>query len=241
MKTINSFVIIGLVVFCLLDKNSQYNILRKVETLLSLDKGIVSNYFLSNDETDPTEVKNQEPKTVKYRSQEVLDYYDEVVMNSEFNGKLDNEFKWTTDMLIYVDGNPSEELISELKRVVIELNQIINPIELVFVNSRKESNMVVYFGSPEGFMGICSDVDRSFLDKNWGAAVVGNNRGKMYVNTYRPNKDAQKHLIREELTQSLGLVNDSYKFPESIFYQGWTTTTEFTPIDRELIDMLYNN
>ena len=44
----------------------------------------------------------------------------------------------------------------------------------------------------------------------------------------------------EELTQSLGLFNDSYKYPESIYYQGWTTTTEYAPIDVELIEMLYN-
>jgi hypothetical protein len=63
----------------------------------------------------------------------------------------------------------------------------------------------------------------------------------MYVDIIRAKEDdAQKHLLREELTQSLGLFNDSYKYDNSIFYQGWTTTTEYAPIDRELIDMLYN-
>ena len=62
----------------------------------------------------------------------------------------------------------------------------------------------------------------------------------MYVDIYRANDQEQKHLLREELTQSLGLFNDSYKYPESIFYQDWTTTTEYAQIDRELIDMLYN-
>jgi hypothetical protein len=66
--------------------------------------------------------------------------------------------------------------------------------------------------------------------------------GLMYVDVTRASNDenAQKHLLREELTQSLGLFNDSYKYDNSIFYQGWTTTTEYDPIDRELIDMLYN-
>jgi hypothetical protein len=64
----------------------------------------------------------------------------------------------------------------------------------------------------------------------------------MYIDTYRNGDEtSHKHLLREELTQSLGLFNDSWEYPESIFYQGWTTTTEFAPIDRELIDMLYNN
>jgi hypothetical protein len=43
----------------------------------------------------------------------------------------------------------------------------------------------------------------------------------------------------KELTQSLGLLNESWKYPESIFYQGWTTTTSFSKIDKRLIDLLY--
>ena len=50
----------------------------------------------------------------------------------------------------------------------------------------------------------------------------------------------QKHILREELTQSLGLFNDSEKYENSIFYDGYSTVTEYSEIDKELIDMLYN-
>jgi len=49
----------------------------------------------------------------------------------------------------------------------------------------------------------------------------------------------RSHLIREELTQSLGLMDDSYAYPDSIFYQEWTATQEYSDIDRKLIEMLY--
>ena len=63
----------------------------------------------------------------------------------------------------------------------------------------------------------------------------------MYVDLDRCTSiTGQKHLLREELTQSLGLKNDTYDYPESIFYQNWTEITDFAPIDRRLIDMLYN-
>jgi hypothetical protein len=38
----------------------------------------------------------------------------------------------------------------------------------------------------------------------------------------------------KELTQSLGLLNDSWKYPKSIFYQGWTTTTSFSKMGKEV-------
>ena len=64
----------------------------------------------------------------------------------------------------------------------------------------------------------------------------------MYVDMIRTkeNQKAQKHLLREELTQSLGLCNDSWKYDNSIFYQGWTTTNQYSEMDKRLIDMLYN-
>jgi hypothetical protein len=63
----------------------------------------------------------------------------------------------------------------------------------------------------------------------------------MYVDIYRCESiEGQKHLLREELTQSLGLTNDAFDYRESIFYQKWTETTEYAPIDRKLIEMLYN-
>lgn len=43
------------------------------------------------------------------------------------------------------------------------------------------------------------------------------------------------HLIREELANGLGLLGDTWRDPESIFYQGGSYTTEFTETDRRII------
>ena len=128
-----------------------------------------------------------------------------------------------------------------MKDIVSELNSIINPIELKIVSSKSEANYFVYFGSHEAFKTKYDLLFPSRLDHNYGYFEVYYDSGNMYVDLYRTSdQEAHKHLLREELTQSLGLLNDSYDYPESIFYQGWTTTTEFAPIDIELIDMLYN-
>ncbi len=51
----------------------------------------------------------------------------------------------------------------------------------------------------------------------------------------------RNHLLREELTQSLGLMNDSPRFPHSIFYGGQSNDTTYLPIDRQLLAMLYQD
>jgi hypothetical protein len=63
----------------------------------------------------------------------------------------------------------------------------------------------------------------------------------MYVDVYRASLIEQKHLLREELTQSLGLAKDSNLYPESIFQQSFSTkTTEHAAIDRDLVRLLYH-
>ena len=63
----------------------------------------------------------------------------------------------------------------------------------------------------------------------------------MYLDIFRANETEQKHLLREELTQSLGLAKDSPLYPESIFQQSFSTkTTEYAQMDKNLIRLLYH-
>lgn len=48
-------------------------------------------------------------------------------------------------------------------------------------------------------------------------------------------------MIREELTQSLGLFQDSWRYPDSIFYQGWSDITAYSDLDRTTIGLLYDS
>jgi hypothetical protein len=51
--------------------------------------------------------------------------------------------------------------------------------------------------------------------------------------------ELRRHLIREEVTQMLGLMQDSFTLPLSIFYQGFPRVNEYAPVDRTIIELLY--
>ncbi len=53
------------------------------------------------------------------------------------------------------------------------------------------------------------------------------------------NQAERVHAIREELTQAMGLMEDSWTYPDSMFYQGWTPGVQYAEIDKTLIRMLY--
>ena len=54
------------------------------------------------------------------------------------------------------------------------------------------------------------------------------------------NVERQKHVLREEITQSMGFTNDTYQYSNSIFYQGYSTITEYSELDKEVIKLFYN-
>lgn len=198
-----------------------------------------------NEETETTqnevvEVKHYEPIQ---HSQEAIDYFNTICRGSEF-GSGDEISKWNGDVNVYVIGEKRPYLINELKNVVSELNSYIDPININFVNSKSDANFIVLFGSAQDYVDL-EPYAKDYVSNNWGLFTVNSGPviydANMFVDIQRCDEiDAQKHLIREEFTQALGFKQDSYDYPKSMFYQGWTTTTKYAPIDIEIIKMLYN-
>ena len=63
----------------------------------------------------------------------------------------------------------------------------------------------------------------------------------IFIDTKRTWDDNQrKDILREELTQALGFGQDSYLYPNSVFYQGPTEITQYSDIDKEIIKLHYN-
>ena len=177
-------------------------------------------------------------------SPEAKEYFKKVAYGNEFNSGNTSLKKWSQDVKIYVFGDKRDYLMSELKDIVSELNGLISTINITIVSNESDANLIVLFGSAQEYNEFESN-SVGYTDQNQGLFIVYGREelthATMYVDIERTStNDGQKHLLREELTQSLGLCNDSYDYPESIFYQGWTETTEYTEIDKELIQMLYN-
>lgn len=218
------------------NENARTEALKEIEKI----QEEVSNAGGGNSEpTSPT-------PTVNNYTDEEISYFNEIARSSEYSDQDKGLVcKWESDMNIFVAGEKPSELMSELNKVVGELNDIIDPININIVNNKSDANFIICFGSQYDYHKVApSSVEHT--EHNWGLFMVNTGtvirRGSMYVDIYRCTKlNGQKHLLREELTQSLGLFNDSYRYDNSIFQQSWTTTTEYAPIDVKLIEMLYNN
>ena len=64
----------------------------------------------------------------------------------------------------------------------------------------------------------------------------------VYVDTERVTKrNLAKHLLREEFTQTLGLMNDMPTHSDSIFYNSYSETEVLSQLDKRLVCFLYSD
>ena len=176
----------------------------------------------------------------------VIDYFKDIALGFEFGNASKITRKWTSEMKIFVGGEPTSELLSELEKIKNEINNLATDgFTINIVNDSTLSNFYIFLGSGNDYADIFPS-QSNLVASNWGLFSVSwnsNNQlnsGKMYVDTKRANPTEQKHLLREELTQSLGLAKDSPRYIESIFQSAWTRTNEYAPIDKDLIRLLYH-
>jgi len=204
-----------------------------------IEKPIVSTKGMPMMNTDQKEFKTKAKP--KY-SEQAMEYFQEIAFGSEW-GQSDFPIrKWNTDPRIKVFGNPSEKDMGALKDTINDINTLQDHIELRLVD--KNPNIKIYFVPLEDFDQYVDNPKEG----NWGLFYYWWESGsyvvdeaEILISTDKPSQKARQHLVREELTQTLGLPRDSYSYPKSMFFQDYTTVTEFTALDKQLIQMLYED
>ncbi len=180
----------------------------------------------------------ESPVTPAYDAS-VIDYFLEIAMGAEFNNSAEVVRKWESDLRIRVNGNPTAADLQTLHSIVDEINGMNLTIRMQIVD--QNPNVEMYFVPEQQF----SRYEPNYRPVNMGYAWVrwSNYRissANILISTTGVNQQERSHLIREELTQAMGLLQDSYRYPDSIFYQGWTDTTAYTALDRKVIQLLYS-
>lgn len=167
-------------------------------------------------------------------------YFSEVVLRTETGSGSRAVRKWTSDLAIEIRGDPTEADLRTMSEVIAELNKLVAPLELRMVS--ETPNVIVHFVPEAEFGAVLTEYRPPNRGFHW---VSWNDHGEIYeativISITGLSQAERSHIIREELTQSLGLLMDSSRYPDSIFYSGWTTVTEYSDLDRAVIRLLYD-
>ena len=179
---------------------------------------------------------------------EAQQYFLEIALRSEYGNADALVRRWERPVRLYIDGDKPAALVQEAYAVIDEMKSLVPHLDARWVSDPDEANVLIFFGPYKQYSRKYAPKSRQHLRRNWGFFTVrwqanssGIESASMYVDTHRARDDDQrKHLLREELTQLFGLMADSKRYPDSIFYQNWSTTTQYSELDRALIKLLYD-
>ena len=142
--------------------------------------------------------------------------------------------KWQDDLRIKVSDAPSFCDSDVVGEVVAELNNILGgEVTLTLVGKVESANVTIDF-VPQSYL---PDGNNTGHFWTWYTDTGEIYNAKIMVSVDQPFTH-RAHVIREELTQILGLMNDSHTHNDSIFYQGHSDVTVFSPVDITLLKML---
>ena len=169
-----------------------------------------------------------------------FDYLTEIGLGSEFGDGAEVVIKWVKDVRILVAGSPTEADLAALDATIADLNRVIDSVTVSRV-AVGPSELTAHFAPLVEFDQILPQ----YVPGNDGFFWVSSNSaneltdGTMLIRTDVGDQAYRSHIVREEVTQAFGLMNDSFRYDDSIFQQAWTAVTDFAAIDEVIIALLY--
>lgn len=175
--------------------------------------------------------------TSTYSKEQILTFFKEVVLKSEYGTKEEVVHKWNSPIYYYYNDKASNEDINHINNLINELNKI--PSLPSFIKTNKENaNFIIDFMSKEA---LYSEIRKPGIE-GFSTYNEENNfitRARIIVSKDLEEKK-RKSVITEEFIQALGLPNDSDKYTDSIFYQYKSDSIYPSKLDLIIISLLYN-
>lgn len=207
-------------------------------------RSFMANYCSTSEVTEYEADKERFAPDLSGQPPETCYYFNKIARYSEKRPLQEGPvYKWENDIHIFIHGAPSKANKKELVKVIVELNRLIFPIKIKLVQNKTLANAFLFFGSIAEY-NESSLTEVKLMNSYFGHFHIKTYKQEIqeshiFINTQKSSNKRQNHIIREELTQSLGLINDSYDYPNSIFFQGYSEVHRFSELDEKLIKLLY--
>ncbi|MEL6347512.1 MAG: DUF2927 domain-containing protein [Myxococcota bacterium] len=177
-----------------------------------------------------------------------------VMMRSEFGGAGRSRIvRWVTPpQLSVIGGTPRHrEMVAQVADELSGLLDTAAGLRIDRVADPAKADMRLYFAPLDELPAIAEREGFSYIPGNLGLFwVFWDGKGQIdhaiiLIAEDRIRDDAMMaHFLLEEMTQSLGLMNDSPLFPQSVFYethQAIGTATRLPPLDQRTVMLLYGH
>ena len=170
-----------------------------------------------------------------------IDYLIEIALGNEYGDSEARVHKWKTDVVFRAMGIPTTSDSAVLDAVLADLDRLIGTIT-ISRDDDTENGVPVHFVPVSEMSQVLPQYETGnsgFFWHWWDGS------GQLYDGVVLIATDVVEHkrfhIIREEITQLLGLAMDSFRYPTSIFQQSDTDVNRFAPLDEAVISLLYDS
>ena len=175
-------------------------------------------------------------------SEAVLSYFKETCLEAEYGGARGFLIRWEKpEITVGVTGDYNDRLLARLDEVIAILNDIEFVPQLTRVSEDEAPDLVVQFGPYENMDEMIGYPDDDCFGFTYVYYDGDGTITSGYIGIANDISEAdQDHALLEEMIQSLGPLQDSYDYEDSIFYQGYSTVSVLQPIDEAVVRLLYH-
>jgi hypothetical protein len=183
------------------------------------------------------------PPVVKPKvSKDTLNYFYKIALGAEYGDKVNVVIKWAQPVVtIKVDGSVSGSSRKCLNRVISDFNALTETTDLR-ITGNPGADIKFHFAPVSRFKKLEPEYvpgNDGFFYVTWrGDHTISSST--VLIRTTGISSSIRCHLIREELTQTMGLMSDSTEHTDSVFYGRYTPApTKYSALDKRLIKLLY--
>lgn len=207
----------------------------EVATIVSRMAGLVEKAQIKKPEHSPLYTEGLD-------AEELITYFAEVCLDTEFGDKESNQYlrKWVQPIYYRVHGAPTAEDIITLEKFVETINNIPGFPGMYSATEGQSVNLNIHFCGEQDFIALMGS---DFIGSSGGVSFQYSNyriySGKIAIRTDIP-QSSRNSIIPEEIYNALGPVQDtSFRF-DSIIYQWSDLNTVMSPEDELILKLLYN-
>ena len=172
-----------------------------------------------------------------------------VLTSNEYGSRRRYTVRWPdSPSLAVVGGSDAHRQLAFA--LAAELSAAIAPLAINIVDDPSDAQIRLYFDDHAALTAIARREGFEFIPGNaglfWGWWDARGRLSRMVIliqDRWAADDPFMQHLLLEEMTQSLGLMNDSPRFPESVVYEtplSSGSATTLGELDMRTLTLLYS-
>lgn len=184
--------------------------------------------------------------------EDVVRWAEKVVLGPEYGGDGKICARWVKNPTVSIMTGTDEQK-QVVRDTIAHINETLVPTKFkmeLLKDGDENAEITIYYDNLDALPDLARRLKCGFVQGNWGYASVSWNgkheitRGTVLLASDKLRGDLLKHFALEEITHTLGLLNDSEEYPESTFYSKFSLNPmaiKHSPYDRVLIQLFYQH